>query len=885
MEWFQKRTRLTSGKSPGLVVLLVGLLVCIFSGMLFSTPVFADDATWDSDGNISANGTTHRPVTSKQTVKDMGFDDGTLVFATSYSVDSSSSAQTISVISFPPGTDPQDANSGTMSQFSFTPPSTWSRSSQEQIAVDNESYQDASSAGSCQIDQIGWMVCGPSLWIAKGVDTIYEWLEDFLTVRELEINNRTSSMHQAWNVMRGIANTAFIIAFLIIIYSQVASIGVSNYGIKRLAPRLILAALFVNISFFICAAAIDISNIFGHALKQFFDDLNSSLMSSSSANNEGIGSTESIVQAVLSGGTLLIGGGLAVAGSTTAAAPLVIPLLLTVFIALLVALVVFAVRQALIVILVIISPLAFVCYLLPGTEKWFEKWRSTFLTMLVFFPAFAVVFGGAQLAGMLITSNASTIVMAIIGWAVQLAPLALAPLVMKLGGGVLNRVAGIVNDPTKGIVDKSKQWAHNKSRAMSTGSYDSMMRRRQQWKDGGERGGFVGRAWYGAHGSARRAARYMSNKSRLVKDQADNAEKMEENYYHNSDAYKRHDLKSRQTNDQAELLSQQASNRYDEMRAGHAPVDLNIRLRDKLDNRLRTNTTYDRLISREIDDITTDAQTTFENIAVQGFRKTNNQRHLNQMFAERIAANESLQKAASGVYGDAADGYQKGMDAALASAITAMRNDYGKSVEEGAQIVKHFNLSSSDRQTHALGGTVRVQDGAGNWRIFDSSNTFTREAVIEEQIAVGTVAQVKEIVQQSGSTLAEFKTTISAAVAKSGVKGKAPFIGGKLIDDIAKGAITSEDALIGYIQDWIADGKFRDEDVAITDPDGLKLLMQAARSDTGHMTPKLKAQMKYGLTELSEKAKNSLEVDDLKQRVSTKAQPLMKKISRGDFSE
>jgi hypothetical protein len=41
---------------------------------------------------------------------------------------------------------------------------------------------------------------------------------------------------------------------------------------------------------------------------------------------------------------------------------------------------------------------------------------------------------------------------------------------MKLGGGVLNRVAGIINDPTKGIVDKSKQWAHNKSRAMSTGS-------------------------------------------------------------------------------------------------------------------------------------------------------------------------------------------------------------------------------------------------------------------------------------------------------------------------------------------------------------------------------------------------------------------------------
>jgi uncharacterized membrane protein YhaH (DUF805 family) len=70
-------------------------------------------------------------------------------------------------------------------------------------------------------------------------------------------------------------------------------------------------------------------------------------------------------------------------------------------------LLIMAARQALIIILIIVSPLAFVCYLLPGTEKWFKKWRDSFLTMLVFFPAFAVVFGGAQLAGIIIIQNAS----------------------------------------------------------------------------------------------------------------------------------------------------------------------------------------------------------------------------------------------------------------------------------------------------------------------------------------------------------------------------------------------------------------------------------------------------------------------------------------------
>ena len=74
---------------------------------------------------------------------------------------------------------------------------------------------------------------------------------------------------------------------------------------------------------------------------------------------------------------------------------------------LLLVLLIMAARQALIVILIIISPLAFVCYLLPGTEKWFKKWRDLFFTMLVFFPAFAVIFGGAQLAGIIIIQNAT----------------------------------------------------------------------------------------------------------------------------------------------------------------------------------------------------------------------------------------------------------------------------------------------------------------------------------------------------------------------------------------------------------------------------------------------------------------------------------------------
>ena len=745
----------------------------------------------------------------------------------------------------------------------------------------SEDLEDESFSSSCNIDNIGWLICGPVSWLANGMDLMYDYLLGFLQVRPLEVNNTNSAFYQAWNVMRAVANAVFIIAFLIIVYSQVSSFGVSSYGIKKMAPRLIVAAILVNLSYFICVVLVDLSNIAGITVKDVFDNITKSLLQNGESNFTGMISISSITQAFLTGGALTVAGVATVSGSTAAATPFFIPILAMLFLSLLVALLVMAARQALIVILVVISPLAFVAYLLPGTEKLFDKWKDTFLVMLVFFPAFSAVFGGATLAGMIIMTNAQSIVIFILGFAVLLAPLAITPFIMKLGGGLLNRFAGIVNDPAKGMVDKSKEWAKNKSKVMAMNSYDRMAKNREKWKNdegGGGLGKRARRAWYtgGGYGAARRSARYLDNRGRLLKDQAADADKRAENTYHDSSAYKRHDLRQRHTADRSELLSQQASNRYDEMKGGKVPTDIAPTFSQKLPVAGKRIT---KAIEKHEQELTRQTQVLYEDVAIQSIRKNNNQRQLNQMFAERMEANVDLQKAAAGIYGKASDGYRQGMDAALASAITTMRNDYGKSVEEGAQIIKHFNLSSEQRQKHALGQTFTVKG-----RVFDSSNTFTREAAIEEQIAVGTVEQVRQIIQESGGALSEFKTTISSSVAKSGVKGKAPFIGGRLIDEIAKGTITSEDALIGYIQEWIADGKYRDEDIAVTDPDGLKLLMQAARSSTAHMSSALKPKLAGGLLDLSTRTDAVMKNKDLNIHISKKAAPLMDKIRRGIFT-
>ena len=78
------------------------------------------------------------------------------------------------------------------------------------------------------------------------MDKIYSIIADFLVVRSVTAN-MDSPLFQLWAVVSDIANSCFGSALLIIVYSQLTSIGISNYGLKKTLPRLVIAAILVNI--------------------------------------------------------------------------------------------------------------------------------------------------------------------------------------------------------------------------------------------------------------------------------------------------------------------------------------------------------------------------------------------------------------------------------------------------------------------------------------------------------------------------------------------------------------------------------------------------------------------------------------------------------------
>lgn len=310
------------------------------------------------------------------------------------------------------------------------------------------------AAPTCVIDGVGWLICPVVEFLGTITDASYTFVESLLIVQPLFTTGDQTGAYDAWKIMRTFANSAFVIAFLIIIFSQLTSTGVSNYGVKRMLPRLVIAAILVNMSFFITALAVDLSNIVGGSMKSLLDGVTISTTAMPDWH-DGSNSMANIVGIVLAGGGV-------VAGVAYAGLAVLIPLLIAAALAIFTVLAVLVIRQALIILLVVVAPLAFVAFLLPNTEGLFTKWRKLLTTLLLMYPIIGALFGLSALASKIVMVSANgNILVQISGAMIAIIPLALTPLIMKTAGGVLNRVGAFVNDKNRGPIDGMRKRARS----------------------------------------------------------------------------------------------------------------------------------------------------------------------------------------------------------------------------------------------------------------------------------------------------------------------------------------------------------------------------------------------------------------------------------------
>ena len=269
----------------------------------------------------------------------------------------------------------------------------------------------ASGQSECQLGKMGWMLCP----LIEGMDAMLGGLYGIIENNFLQINVEFYNMDEdgtygAWQVFRNIANIVFVILFLIIIFSQVTSVGISNYGIKKMLPEIIMAALLINLSYFICQAMVDLSNIVGSQIKLLLE----SVITVPGANLSAAAETGSWI------GTIVAVLGITVAGFALAAVLMggvgavlagILLLLISGLIGTLVIFLLLIARQVGVIVFIVVAPLAFAARILPNTQNLFKKWWSAFVSLLVVYPACGLVLGAGTLAGRVMAraaNNAST---------------------------------------------------------------------------------------------------------------------------------------------------------------------------------------------------------------------------------------------------------------------------------------------------------------------------------------------------------------------------------------------------------------------------------------------------------------------------------------------
>lgn len=240
---------------------------------------------------------------------------------------------------------------------------------------------------------LGYFICpaiNVAISFADGAWSIFEFLL---------INNpldRSGAYYDSWTKVRDLANAILVVIFLGIVISQVSNIGISNYGIKKMLPRLVIVAVAINISYYLMQVIVDIANITGKSIDSIFSGFES-YSGLKAADGWSVLFDSILLSATVAGSV-----GVTLAAGAVLGWPAIIlflgAMIIPAIIGIIAGLLALQVRSMLIPILAIFSPVALVAWVLPNTQKLFDKWKSMFTGLVFLYPLASIYYGGLKFA-------------------------------------------------------------------------------------------------------------------------------------------------------------------------------------------------------------------------------------------------------------------------------------------------------------------------------------------------------------------------------------------------------------------------------------------------------------------------------------------------------
>jgi len=269
-------------------------------------------------------------------------------------------------------------------------------------------------------------------------------------------NNLTPQVHQAWALMKNITTAILVLIMLIMVVSQAFGEGVFDaYTVRKVLPKLVAAAILMQLSWIIAKWAIDLSNDVGRGIKAILYapfppgtfSIDTALKNIGSV---GVASTAAIFAAIAA--TVLFSG-LTVFGMLIIA--------LSGLAALFVGFLVLLFRKVLIILSVIFFPVALAAWILPGTERFWKLWRDNFGKLLVMFPLIVALITAGRIFGTVAGGTTHSFVALLSVLVGFFGPLFVLPKTYQWGGNALGSLSGAIVNGTKAYRRRPAQYAMN----------------------------------------------------------------------------------------------------------------------------------------------------------------------------------------------------------------------------------------------------------------------------------------------------------------------------------------------------------------------------------------------------------------------------------------
>jgi hypothetical protein len=380
---------------------------------------------------------------------------------------------------------------------------------------------------------LSWILCPVfdmmsdfSHWMLQNI------LQPFLITTPISTESSDPS-YQIWSNFRIYGDIFLIIALLVIVFGQ--SIGggmIDAYTAKKVLPRLLAAAVLINLSIYIVAFLVDFTNVLGKGMSDIIASPLTHCTNSNGGNCWSFQLTGSDQASIFGVGLIgLLATSPAIIGFLAAVFfnPAVIGtalfagflVMIPIVFAIIGVFVTLIIRQGLILMLVLVSPVAFALYCLPNTEKYFRKWWELLIEALMVYPIVILIFGVADIMSVtILQANAITPadlnsggshhithgLAVIVAFLLQFIPLLAIPFAFRFASGTLRRVydaASTAGQRLHSATERRREQAKMDYRASSLTGRARSYHAAQDW----------GQKNQGPLGIGRRLGRFAANRA------------------------------------------------------------------------------------------------------------------------------------------------------------------------------------------------------------------------------------------------------------------------------------------------------------------------------------------------------------------------------------